>query len=336
MNGQGGFSIETSGLTKVFGDLTAVDSLDLQVKRGELFGLLGPNGAGKTTTISMLSTILQPTSGSGRVCAFDIKKQQDDVRRCIGIVFQDPSLDDELTARENLDFHGRLYDMPADLRKKRIKEVLELVGLYDRKDTIVKKYSGGMKRRLEIARGLMHHPRVLFLDEPTLGLDPQTRRTIWDYVKDLNTREGLTIILTTHYMDEADYLCDRVAIIDSGKIVTLDTPKQLKENLGGDVLKVQIRGDREKFKACLKKIPAVKSIMAENEELTLRVKEGEKLIPKLVEAARKCGSEVEGVSLHKPTLEDVFLHYTGKAIREEEGSSKDRMRLMRRMRTRGP
>jgi ABC-2 type transport system ATP-binding protein len=220
--------IETENLTKKFNGLVAVDSLSISIKEGELFGLLGPNGAGKTTFISMLATMLRPTSGTARLCRHDVVKEQDDVRKCIGIVFQNPTLDDELYGSENLDLHGRLYHLSKGLRKQRIKQVLELVELSDKARIQVKKYSGGMKRRLEIARGLMHRPKVLFLDEPTLGLDPQTRRKIWDFIMKLR-KAGTTIILTTHYMEEADYLCDRVAIIDHGKIMALDTPKNLKK-----------------------------------------------------------------------------------------------------------
>ncbi len=221
-------SIITKNLTKRFNSLKAVDSVSLEIEEGELFGLLGPNGAGKTTFISMLATMRRPSSGSAQLCGYDVVKSQDDVRKCIGIVFQDPSLDDELYGTENLDMHARLYHMKSGERKKRTKEVLRLMGLTSKARMQVKTYSGGMKRRLEIARGLMHKPRVLFLDEPTLGLDPQTRRNIWNFIKKLK-KEGVTIILTTHYMEEADYLCDRVAIIDHGKIIALDTPKRLKK-----------------------------------------------------------------------------------------------------------
>lgn len=225
-------AIEIRGLTKEFGELKAVDSIDLSIKEGEIFGLLGPNGAGKSTTIFMLSTILNPTKGSAKVCGHDIVKERDSVRHCIGIVFQDPSLDDELTAQENLYFHGRLYGMTEEEIGAKSQEVLALVELMDRKDSLVKTFSGGMKRRLEIARGLMHHPKVLFLDEPTLGLDPQTRRHLWEYISKINEKEKMTIILTTHYMDEADYLCDRIGIIDKGKIIALDTSEKLKDVLG--------------------------------------------------------------------------------------------------------
>ncbi len=212
------FAVTVEGLTKKFGDFTAVNNLSFNIKKGEVFGLLGPNGAGKTTTMSMLSTMLKPSSGKASVNGYDILKNEDDVRRSIGIVFQDQSLDEELTAYENMDFHGRLYRIPKDIRQKKIMELLKLVELDEKKDNIVKTYSGGMRRRLEIARGLLHEPKVLFLDEPTLGLDPQTRNLLWDYIDKLNKEKGISIILTTHYMEEADKLCHRIAIIDRGEI----------------------------------------------------------------------------------------------------------------------
>ncbi len=232
-------AIHIQNLTRRFNDLVAVDNISFDIDQGEIFGLLGPNGAGKTTTLSMLSTMLKPTSGSATINGIDIEKDEDGVRKSIGIVFQDQSLDEELTAWENMDFHGRLYRIPADIRKQRITELLKLVELEDRKDDIVKTFSGGMRRRLEIARGLLHHPSVLFLDEPTLGLDPQTRNHLWQYIATLAKEKGITIILTTHYMDEADRLCNRIAIIDHGKIIALDTPKNLKDGIGGDVVTIK-------------------------------------------------------------------------------------------------
>jgi ABC-2 type transport system ATP-binding protein len=234
--------IEVKKLTKVFDNrLTAVDHISFDVQEGEIFGFLGPNGAGKTTTLNMLATLLRPTSGNATVDGHDILKDPDAVRHSIGFVFQDPTLDTELTGRENLDFHGRIYGIKADVREKRIKEMLGVVQLSDRADELVKTYSGGMKRRLEIARGLLHYPRVLFLDEPTLGLDPQTRRAIWDYIERLNQQENVTIILTTHYTEEADQLCDRIQIIDFGKIVALDTAENLKARLQGDVVTLSFK-----------------------------------------------------------------------------------------------
>ncbi len=235
-------TIEVSGLTKVFnGKVRAVDTISFIVKGGEILGFLGPNGAGKTTTLNMLSTLLKPTSGTATVNGHDIVEESDAVRRSIGYVFQDPTLDIELTGRENLDFHGRLYNLNRNLRKQRIKEMLEIVQLTDRADNLVKTYSGGMKRRLEIARGLLHHPKVLFLDEPTLGLDPQTRHSIWEHIQRLNQEKKITIILTTHYTEEADHLCDRILIIDFGKIVALDTPDKLKAQLEGDVVSLTFK-----------------------------------------------------------------------------------------------
>ncbi len=229
--------IEVKELTKVFnGSLTAVDNISFTVEEGEIFGFLGPNGAGKTTTLNMLATLLRPTSGTATINGHDIHKDPDSVRRSIGFVFQDPTLDTELTGRENLDFHGRLYGLTKKERKERIEEILKVVQLTDRVDAFVKTYSGGMKRRLEIARGLLHYPKVLFLDEPTLGLDPQTRRAIWDYILKLNQEQNVTIILTTHYTEEADHLCNRIQIIDFGKIVALDTTENLKATLKGDVV----------------------------------------------------------------------------------------------------
>jgi ABC-2 type transport system ATP-binding protein len=229
--------IEVKGLTKIFNNnIRAVDNISFTVEEGEILGFLGPNGAGKTTTLNMLATLLRPTSGTATVNGYDILEEPDGVRRSIGFVFQDPTLDDELTGRENLDFHGRIYRLKRDVRRQRIEEMLEVVQLTERADDLVKTYSGGMKRRLEIARGLLHYPKVLFLDEPTLGLDPQTRRAIWEHIQRLNQEENVTIILTTHYTEEADYLCDRIQIIDFGKIVALDTPDKLKARLEGDIV----------------------------------------------------------------------------------------------------
>ncbi|MCX6816207.1 MAG: ATP-binding cassette domain-containing protein [Candidatus Aenigmarchaeota archaeon] len=322
-------AIEIKNLTKKFGDFTAVDSINLTIKEGELFGLLGPNGAGKTTTISMLATIMPSTSGEATVNGFDLH-QQSDVRRSIGIVFQDPSLDDELTGRQNLEFHARVYHLPHDLRKQRIEEVLTLVELSDKADMQVKTYSGGMKRRLEIARGLLHHPKILFLDEPTLGLDPQTRRNIWEHIERLNKEEKITIILTTHYMEEADYLCDRIGIIDHGKIIALDTPEDLKNIMGGDILTLETH-DTEKLKNILD-FPWVKEIKVFDGKMNVTAKNGENAIPIILGAAAKHKIHITSVNMKRPTLEDVFIHYTGRTIRDEEASDRDRMRMAMRAR----
>lgn len=314
------YAIETNGITKRYEEVKAVKNVSVQVKPGELFGLLGPNGAGKTTLISMLSTMTEPTSGSARVWGFDVARESSSVRQNIGVVFQDTTLDDRLTGRENLDLHGRLYGMDGIPRKKRIEEVLGLVELTDRADAIVKTYSGGMMRRLEIARGLMHHPHVLFLDEPTLGLDPQTRNHIWEYIKILNKEEGVTIVLTTHYMEEADHLCGRIAIIDNGEIVALDTPDALKDRLGGDIITLEIEdpdkiaGLCELYKGC------ANSVSRKNNEVFITVRHGERQIPLILNTALNAGISILSVTLRKPTLDDVFLHHTGRAIRDKEVS----------------
>ena len=319
-------AIKTEKLTKEFGNLVAVDNIDLEIEVGELFGLLGPNGAGKTTFIKMLATLLRPTSGKAHVWEHDISKDQNAVRRSIGIVFQDPSVDSKLTGKENLDFHARMYRLNKELREKRVREVLELVGLEDKTKVLLENYSGGMQRRLEIARGLMHYPNVLFLDEPTLGLDAQTRRNIWDYIKKLNEEEEVTIVMTTHYMEEADYLCDRVAIIDHGSIVALDTPKNLKNIIGADVISLNVTEGMDRFINVLKRFDWVKKITEHDGFIDICVEEGETKIPEIVITAQREGISIKSVSLHEPTLEDVFLQFTGRTIREEEGSAKELMK----------
>ncbi|MGO9116989.1 MAG: ATP-binding cassette domain-containing protein [Desulfomonilaceae bacterium] len=327
--------IRIKELTKKFGHLTALDNITLEIGTGELFGLLGPNGAGKTTLISILSTILAPTSGLASVCGHNVRLEEDAVRQCIGIVFQDPSLDDELTGEENLDFHGRLYGLDAKTRNSRIEEVLGLVDLRDRRNDLIKSYSGGMRRRLEIARGLMHMPRVLFLDEPTLGLDPQTRRKIWAYIRDLKESFGVAIILTTHYMDEADQLCSRIAIIDRGKIVAMDTPERLKESLGGDLLELTTPDSNDEFLERLRALEDLKNISAQEGTVLLTVKNGESVIPKVFEMAQALSVGITSVSLRKPNLEDVFIKLTGREIRDEPVTEpKERIRIFMRTRMR--
>lgn len=330
-----GFGVQVDGLTKVFGDLRAVDGVSFKIEEGELFGFLGPNGAGKTTAIKMLCTLLTPTSGSAKVCGYDIIRERNAVRASIGMVFQDTSTDNRLTGRENLDFHARMYGMDRELRKKRIDEVLELVDLQDFADVLVKDYSGGMERRLEIARGLMHRPKVLFLDEPTIGLDTQTRRKIWEYISRLNKEEDVTMLLTTHYMEEADYLCNRVAFIDHGKIVAMDTPQNLKNLIGMDIVSLQIPENRHLFMTnTLEKSEWIKKVTEHEDLLDLHVENGDRKIPEIMDLARKARITISSVNLHKPTLEDVFIHFTGKKIREEEGGLKEHMR-MRMIRRRG-
>lgn len=321
--------VRVENLTKKFGSFTAVDKVSFDIEQGEIFGLLGPNGAGKTTTISMLSTILKPSSGKAFINDFEITRDEDKVRQSIGIVFQDPSLDDELTAYENLDFHGRLYHIKKDIRMKRTEDLLKLVGLEDRKNHLVKTFSGGMKRRLEIARGLLHEPKVLFLDEPTIGLDPQTRNYIWEYIRKLNKEKNITIILTTHYMDEADRLCDNLAIVNRGKIVAMGNPKSLKEDIGGDVITIESKNNH-KIKAKIEKFPWVKGMKEHDGYLTINLEHAETHVAEIVKTADKNKVPINSISIHEPTLEDVFLHFTGKTIHEEEVDPKEHMRLRHR------
>lgn len=323
-------AIEVKDLTKTFNGLTAVDHINFTVESGELFGLLGPNGAGKTTTINMLSTLLAPTSGYAEVAGFDVSSCKDDVRKSIGVVFQEMALDIKLTGQENLEFHAMMYEMKKPIRKKRIQEVLELVDLKEKARVLVENYSGGMKRRLEIARGLIHRPRVLFLDEPTLGLDAQTRRYIWEYIKKLNREGDITIILTTHYMEEADFLCERVAIMDHGKFVAADEPGRLKDVLGGDVVSIEIEGDILLLEKQLSLLDWIKTRKRHGQVLNLTMDKGERRIPELINVAQNNSVNVTCVNLRKPSLEDVFLHFTGKTLREEEASQSERNRLMLR------
>jgi ABC-2 type transport system ATP-binding protein len=323
-------AIAVGNLTKSFNGLVAVAGISFSVPEGELFGLLGPNGAGKTTTINMLSTLLKPTSGGAEVAGFDISRDRDSVRKSIGIVFQEPALDTKLTGRENLEFHAMMYGLGKEKRRQRIREVLDLVELEDKKDVLVEDYSGGMKRRLEIARGLVHWPKVLFLDEPTLGLDAQTRRNIWDYIKKLNRESGVTIILTTHYMEEADFLCDRVAIMDHGEFVALGLPAKLKDLVGGDVVTLEVEGETLALLEEFRRQDWVRTAAAHDGFLSLTVEKGERRIPELIEAARTNGVRVTCVHLRKPSLEDVFLHFTGRTIRDQQASQAERNRAMMR------
>jgi len=305
-------AIETSGLTKRFGDLVAVDGLDLAIEEGEIFGLLGPNGAGKTTTLSMLATLLKPTSGTARVNGYDVAKQAAQVRQSIGIVFQEPSSDDVLTGNENLYLHALMFGVPKHERRERTQRVLRLVDLEDRAGDIVKKYSGGMRRRLELARGLLHNPRILFLDEPTLGLDPQTREHIWDYIENLVESERVTVIITTHYMDEADRLCDRVAIIDHGRVAALDKPSELKSKVGGEIIRLRVKSPKLDT---VKDLDYITSIDQSGSTLLLTVKNASMHLQEILGMV----GEVDSVEVRTPTLNDVFLHYTGREIREESG-----------------
>jgi ABC-2 type transport system ATP-binding protein len=325
------YAITVKDLTKKFGEFTAVNNLSFDIEKGEVFGLLGPNGAGKSTTMAMLSTMLKPSSGQAWVNGYDILRNEAEVRKSIGIVFQDPSLDEELTAYENMDFHARLYRIPKNERQKKITELLKLVELDEKKDNLVKTYSGGMRRRLEIARGLLHEPKVLFLDEPTLGLDPQTRNHLWDYIDRLNQEKGITIILTTHYMEEADKLCHRIAIIDKGQIIALDTSEKLKNDVGGDIITI-VSSEKDNLYSVVRSLPGISNIEVHDSSITIGLHNAEKHVAQIVNMASESGVPIDSISIHKPTLEDVFLHFTGRTIREEEASGKEQMRMMHRSR----
>jgi ABC-2 type transport system ATP-binding protein len=312
--------ITAAGLARNFGHTEAVKCVSFDVAEGEVFGFLGPNGAGKTTTISMLCTLLAPSAGKATVAGYDIVSKRTAVRRSIGLVFQDPTLDEYLSAIQNLRFHAYAYGMPKHIRDERIRELMTLMELWDRRDSSVHEFSGGMKRRLEIARGLLHHPRILFLDEPTLGLDPQTRHRIWEYVLDLQQRETLTIFLTTHYMDEAEN-CDRIAIIDEGEIAALDRPEVLKDSLGGDVVTLRA----EDGEAAVAELLARHGLSAglEGDLVSFSVPQAEEFVPGLI---RGFSSRILSVAIHRPTLDDVFLSLTGRSIRDESPSPNQQLR----------
>lgn len=325
------YTVETRNLVKKFGDVVAVNDIDIKVRQSEIFGLLGPNGAGKTTTIHILSCMLKPTSGEAYVNGYNVMKQPDQVRKSIGIVFQDPALDDRLTGRENMEIHGMLYNVPKKVMKPRIDAALELVELTDRANHQVRTYSGGMRRRLEIARSLIHTPKVLFLDEPTIGLDPQTRERIWEYIAEMAREEKITIILTTHYMEEADKLCDRVAIIDFGEIKAEGTPEELKKQLGGDVITVKTKRAKE-LNSVVSGFEFVKSVKETSDGLKITLLNGEEHITDVACTARDNSIDIESLVLHEPTLNDVFLYYTGREIRTEEASGAVlAMRIMSQM-----
>ena len=320
--------IDVENLAKSFGWVPAVKGVSFSVTGGEVFGFLGPNGAGKTTTINMLCTLLRPTSGRAMINGFDVIQERDNVRKSIGLVFQESTLDEYLTAEQNLRFHGYAYGIPAHAREERIHALLTLVELWDRRTSDVRNYSGGMKRRLEIARGLLHRPKVLFLDEPTLGLDPQTRRRIWEHILELRRTEDLTIFLTTHYMDEAEN-CDRIAVIDHGEIVALDTPEKLKDSMGGDLITIeldQVDGASRELKSRYGVEPRV-----EHQTVSFEVPHGSQFLPEFM---RTFSVPIKSVSLRRPTLDDVFLKLTGRAIREQEAGFVDQLRRAHRFRGR--
>ncbi len=314
-------AISVDGLTKRFGDTVAVDDLSFSVAEGEVFGLLGPNGAGKSTLINVLVTLLRPTDGSATVAGHDVVAETDAVRNSLGIVFQEPALDEELTGAENLAFHARLYGMGRERRAERIDEVLRLVGLTDVRDDPVGTYSGGMKRRLEIGRGLLHEPAVLFLDEPTVGLDARTRRDTWEYIQRMNREAGVTVVLTTHYIEEAEQLCDRVAVVDDGEIAAIDSPAALTASLGGDVVRLGIEGPTAALRDRLDDRDWVIAHEETDDGVHVTVERGEARVADLVRLADDAGAAITSVDVRRPNLETVFLSLTGATFAEREGES---------------
>jgi ABC-2 type transport system ATP-binding protein len=317
--------IEVEQLRKKFDDFEAVRGVSFEVEPGEVFGFLGPNGAGKTTTINMLCTLAKPTAGRALVAGHDIVSERDDVRRNIGLVFQDPTLDGYLTAAQNLRLHAELYGVDQSLVPQRMQQMLEMVGLWDRRDSTVMTFSGGMRRRLEIARGLMHSPRVLFLDEPTIGLDPQTRSSIWSYIRQLRETEEITIFMTTHYMDEAEF-CDRIAIMDHGEIVALDSPETLKAGVGADRVRIETEDDEAAIEALRERFD-VEARMSEG-AVSFAVPGGEEFVPRLF---AELGMPILSVSVSRPTLDDVFMSFTGTTIRDAESGVDMRNRAVMQM-----
>jgi ABC-2 type transport system ATP-binding protein len=321
-----GPAIAVSDLVKTYGEVRAVRGVSFEVAAGEVFGFLGPNGAGKSTTINMLCTLAKPTAGRATVAGHDVVADRDNVRRNIGLVFQDPTLDGYLTAAQNLKLHAELYGVQSDLVRPRMQQVMEMVGLWERRDGVVSTFSGGMRRRLEIARGLMHSPRVLFLDEPTIGLDPQTRRSIWSYIRELQEREEITIFMTTHYMDEAEW-CDRIAIMDHGEIVALDPPETLKATVGTDRITIHTDDDETAITALAEQFDIEAQVI--EGAIVFGIPAGEQFVPRLFAEFRV---PIRSVSISRPTLDDVFMSYTGTTIRDaEEDQSKHRNRVMMQM-----
>jgi ABC-2 type transport system ATP-binding protein len=313
--------ITVEELTKIFnGNQVAVDHVSFSVKSGEIFGFLGPNGAGKTTTIKMLTTVLKPTEGKAMILGKDVTKQNSNVKNSIGVLQQTYTADDDLTGYQNIMLIASLYGVPKEIAKKRSMELLKLVELTEFKDREVQTYSGGMRRRLELVCSLINTPKVLFLDEPTLGLDVQTRAATWNYLRTLKKEFGMTLFLTTHYMEEADSLCDHVAIIDHGKIVTIGTPNDLKKGLGGDIVMLSIQNDTEDISGLIEKVPAAKEVQRQDGTYRIKVENGEETAPSIIDAVRAEGHKVARLSLAKPTLDEVYIEFTGKSLREEEGS----------------
>lgn len=314
------YSIETKSLTKSFGDVVAVNNISFSVQQGEIFGFLGPNGAGKSTTMMILTSLLKPTSGQALISGFDVTVDPKQVRKNIGYVQQESTVDEYLTGRENLLLQAKLNHIPKNEINKRIDEVLELIELVDKQDQAVVTYSGGMRKRLDIAGGLLHRPKVLFLDEPTVGLDIQTRRKIWEYIKKIHTEFEMTIFVSTHYMEEADQLCDRVGIIDNGKIQIIDSPENMKNAMGNEVISI-VLGNEENHDTLMseiKKIEFVKKINQDGSKLTLFASNGTEVIPKIFQISSELGIKIQSISLTQPTLDDVFISYTGHEIRDDD------------------
>ena len=314
------YSIETKSLTKSFGDLVAVNDISFSVEKGEIFGFLGPNGAGKSTTMMIFTTLLKPTNGNAFVGGFDVIKNPKQVRENIGFVQQETTVDEYLSGRENLLLQAKLNHIPKNEINQRIDEVLDLIELSNKQHEAVVTYSGGMRKRLDIAGGLLHHPKVLFLDEPTVGLDIQTRRKIWQYIKKIHTQFDMTIFLTTHYMEEADSLCDRIGIIDHGKIQVIDTPKNMKNDLGNEIISLVIESNSsyDSFLLELKKIEFIKKINEDDSKLTLFTSNGTEVIPQIFQISSELGIKIKSISLTQPTLDDVFISYTGHEIRDDD------------------
>ena len=314
------YSIETRSLTKSFGDVLAVNDISFSVKQGEIFGFLGPNGAGKSTTMMILTSLLKPTSGHALISGFDVTSNPKQVRENIGYVQQESTVDEYLTGRENLLLQAKLNHIPKNEINKRIDDVLELIELVDKQDQAVVTYSGGMRKRLDIAGGLLHRPKVLFLDEPTVGLDIQTRRKIWEYIKKIHTEFEMTIFVSTHYMEEADQLCDRVGIIDNGKIQIIDSPENLKNAMGNEVISIVLGNEEnhDSFMSEIKKIEFVKKINQDGSKLTLFASNGTEVIPKIFQISSELGIKIQSISLTQPTLDDVFISYTGHEIRDDD------------------
>ncbi len=326
-------AIRTSGLTKRYGDVRAVDALDLTVERGELYGFLGPNGAGKTTTISVLTTLLTASGGKAVVDGLDIHKHPNEVRRRVGVVPQEYTADEDLTGLQNILLCADLYGIPRSDSKPHAMELLRLVELEDAADRKVSTYSGGMRRRLELASGLINYPKLLFLDEPTLGLDVQTRTAVWNYIRMLKEEYRMTLFLTTHYLEEADSLCDRIAIIDHGHIVRIGTPTELKASIGGDVIVVGVAESDPDISDDIRKLSLVKDVKKSDHEYRIKSEVGEESSIQIIDLLRSKGLQVTKISLTKPTLDEAYLEFTGHGIREEEASKMDafkhRVTLMR-------